>query len=102
MTIQFYAKNIKLSPKTRKYIEEKLQKVIKYIGQKTKDVRGIHVDLSYSPQHKTEEKIRIEVNIDFYPGQKTLRATERARNIEEGINLVQEKLAKQIEKKVKK
>jgi ribosomal subunit interface protein len=72
--------------------------VIKYIGKRTKDVRGVHVDLSYFPGHKPEERARVEVNIDLYQGQIVLRAVKIAEDIEKGIDLVQEKLKRQIEK----
>ena len=98
MNIHFHTKNLKLTPQVKEYIETKLERIIKYAGKESKDIREIHIDLSYSPQHRSEEKVRVEVNIDLYHGQKILRAAERAEDLEKGIDLVQKKLERQIEK----
>lgn len=79
------------------YIENRLQKIIKYAGKERKDIRGIHVDLSCFLRHKPEQRVRVEVNIDLYQGQRLLRAVAKAEDVQKGINLVGKKLKRQIE-----
>ncbi|GAG26982.1 unnamed protein product [marine sediment metagenome] len=98
METKFFAQNIKLDLRTKDLIRKKLEKVVRLAGYKEKDVRDIRVDLSRNLSHNADERIRLEVNINLYPGQKILRAAERAANLQNALDRVETILKRQVSK----
>lgn len=91
MTIQFYAKNIELTPGLKQVFEKKLEHLKKYKGKlKLLDVR---VDLSRDQHHRKGDVYRVEVNVDL-PA-KVLRVVELGADMISTLDAVAEKLERQ-------
>ncbi|OGY91525.1 MAG: ribosomal subunit interface protein [Candidatus Komeilibacteria bacterium RIFCSPLOWO2_02_FULL_48_11] len=91
MKIQFYAKNIELTPGLKQVFEEKLEHLKKYKGKlKLLDVR---VDLSRDNHHRKGDVFRVEVNVDL-PGQ-VLRVVETGADMISTLDVAARKLERQ-------
>lgn len=91
MNLQFYAKNIELTPSLKQIFEERLEHLKKYKGKlKLLDVR---VDISRDQHHRKGDVFRVEVNVDL-PGQ-VLRVVELGTDVISTLDEVSKKLERQ-------
>lgn len=98
MQIKFFAQNMKLSPRAETLIRERIERIIKLSGGKVKDFRDIRVDLSRKPGHASSEEVRMEININLYPGQIILRAHERGPDFRTVMDRVEKILKREMAK----
>ena len=91
MNLQFYTKNLELTPRLKEIFEEKLEHLKKYKGKlKLLDVR---VDISRDQHHRKGDVFRVEVNVDL-PG-KMLRVVEQGADAISTLDEVARKLERQ-------
>jgi len=89
--IQFYTKNIELTPSLKRIIEERLDHLKKYKGKlKLLDVR---VDISRDQHHRKGDVFRVEVNVDL-PG-RMLRVVEQGADMISALDEAAKKLERQ-------
>ena len=93
--VKFFSQNLKLTPEIKDLIRKRIQRVIKMTGGKEKDVRDVRVDLSRNPGHDDAQLIRLEININLYPGQIILRAAERGPDLRDALDRAEEILKRQ-------
>lgn len=94
MSTNFHSK-IHLSNDTKEYIEKKLQSLSKYyVGA---DADGVHTVVDVDHNHeKNNTGISMEARITV--GKKVFIATERSTTVEEGIDLIHDKLKTQLQR----
>ncbi len=92
MPIKYFTKNINLSGDFKNVFENKIKKFYHLAP----DIKEINVDLSYSPFHAKNESIRLEVSLEVF--NKNIVAATRAANFLEAIDIIEEKIKKQLEK----
>lgn len=91
MNLQFYTKNIELTPSLKRIIEERLDHLKKYKGKlKLLDVR---VDISRDQHHKKGDVYRVEVNVNL--PNKVLRVVEQGADVISTLDEVSKKLERQ-------
>lgn len=96
MLITIYEKNISLNDAQKDYINEKIGH-LKNMGVRIDDESSlVKVEVEETQVKTTNEKIRVVVNM-VLPGSEA-RADVHAVSVEEGIDLAEEKLRKQLEK----
>jgi len=96
MQITIYEKHITLNDAQKAYITEKIEH-LKNMGERVGDESTlVKVDVETTQVKTTNEKIRVVVNM-VLPGAEA-RADVQATTVEEGIDLAEDKLRKQLEK----
>jgi putative sigma-54 modulation protein len=95
MTIQIRAKGVHLSDTTKDYVEEKLETLKKYYGSIDTDAAQTTVEISANTE-KSGASVNVEVRISV--SKKTFIAEEKASTVEEGIDLVHDKLKTQLQR----
>ncbi len=94
MPTNFHSK-IHLNNDTKDYIEKKLQSLSKYYVGVDADAVHTIVDVDHNHE-KNNTGISIEVRITV--GKKVFIATERSTTVEEGIDLIHNKLKTQLQR----
>ncbi len=92
MEIKYFTQNIYLKGELKKFLEDKIKKLSRF----SKNIWQVDVDLSYSQSHPKEKALRLEINLKML--NKILRAEIRAADLQTAINLIENKLRKQLEK----
>lgn len=92
MKITIYAKKIKITPQLRNYLEEKLNKLDRYLSNIIEAWVEVDEDLSQQGGNKYRTEVQLRIPKD------SIRAQHTGTDIYETIDLVIPKLKKQIEK----
>jgi ribosomal subunit interface protein len=95
MQVNFHQKNIHLRDDQKDYISGKLEMLTKFKVMEDPSVVA-KVDVEYFENASSDKKIQLAVTVTI-PGS-TLRAEEASVSVEEGIDLIEEKLRHQLEK----
>lgn len=93
MIVKFYAKNIYLRERLKKYIEDKLNKLSRY---QSLDIRLAKVNLTMSQHHRKGDVYTI--NVKLVHAQGNIQAEERADDMFAAVDVVQDKLERLIRK----
>ncbi len=94
MNIQFYAKNVDLTQQIKDYVNDKIAGLVKYDS----GLLEAQVDISKDTHHQKGCIYRFEVNTKSTKTKKIFRAEATGENIMEAIDLVKDKLHRQISK----
>ena len=94
MNIQFYAKNVDLTQQIKDYVNDKIGGLTKYDS----GLLETQVDISKDTHHQKGCVYRFEVNMKSTKNKKLFRAEATGENIMEAIDLVKDKLHRQIVK----
>lgn len=96
MQVTIYEKNVTLSDVQKDYINEKVGH-LKNLGERVDDESTlVKVEVEATQVKTTNEKIRVVVNMVLPGGE--ARADVHSTTVEEGIDLAENKLRKQLEK----
>jgi len=95
MQINFHQKSFHLSDSQKDYISAKIEQLSKYKIMQDESVLA-RVDVEHQEHLSTDRKIVMAVTVQI-PGE-TLRAESDCIAVEEGIDLIEEKLRHQLEK----
>lgn len=90
MNKQLYSKNTEITEPLRVYIEERLDR----LEQLNSDIMAARVDMSRDQHHNKGDIFRVEINLNL-PG-KLLRVVETRPDAREAVDLVTDKLARQL------
>ena len=92
MEIKYFVQNFILDDKSKKVLNEKIQKLERFSNK----IWEARVDLSYNPSHVKEQVFRLEINLRM--PNKILRAEIRAADLQSAMDQVETKLKKQLRK----
>lgn len=95
MNIQFYSKNIDLTPDIKDYVNDKIGGLGKYDS----GILEARVDISKDAHHQKGCVYRFEVNMKSTHSKNIFRAEANGENLMEAIDFVKDKLHRQITKK---
>ena len=95
MHIDFYGKNIDLTPALKQYVEEKLERLEKY----AQTISYAKVTFERSKHHRRGEIATAHIQLTTPKGE--VSAKEEAFDFRAAVDLVQEKLERQFGKKTK-
>ena len=95
MQINFHQKHLHLSDNQKDYVSAKLESLTRYKAMLDESVWA-KVDVEYSEHVSSDAKIHMSVTVHV-PGA-DLRAETACLTVEEGIDLIEPKLAQQLEK----
>ena len=95
MQINFHQKGLRLSDRQEDYISAKIEMLAKYKVMEDPSV-VVRVDVEYQEHLSSDKKILMAVTANIPQG--TVRAETDALTVEEGIDLLEEKLRSQLEK----
>lgn len=95
MTIQIRAKGVHIGDDSKDYVEKKLEALKKYYSSIDTDQAQTTITISANTE-KSGATINIEVRIAV--GKKTFMAEEKSTTIEEGVDLVHDKLKTQLQR----
>ncbi|MCC6643224.1 ribosome-associated translation inhibitor RaiA [Candidatus Peregrinibacteria bacterium] len=95
MQINFHQKHIHLSDAQKDYAQSKIEGLARFKVMEDESV-VVKVDVEYREHIASDKKILMAVNVHI-PGE-ALRAETDCVSIEEGIDLIEPKLASQLEK----
>ncbi len=95
MQINFHQKGLRLSDRQEDYITSKIEMLSKFKIMEDPSV-VVRVDVEYQEHLSSDKKILMAVTASV--PQETLRAETDALTVEEGIDLLEEKLRSQLEK----
>ncbi len=95
MIIQIRAKGVHIGDDSKDYIEKKLETLKKYYSTIDTDQSQTTITISANTE-KSGAAINVEVRI--VAGKKTFMAEEKATTIEEGVDLVHDKLKTQLQR----
>jgi putative sigma-54 modulation protein len=88
--MQIFSKNLDVTDALRVYIDDKIGSVHKL----HQDIISTRIDLSRDTHHRKGDVFRVEVNLNI--PKKLIRVVERKGDAREAIDLVAEKLARQL------
>lgn len=94
MNIQFYAKNVELTEQIKDYVNDKIGGLSKYDS----GILEAQADISKDTHHQKGCVYRFEVNMKSTNSKNLFRAEANGENIMEAIDLVKDKLNRQITK----
>ncbi len=92
MNIQFYAKNVELTEQIKDYVNDKIGGLSKYDS----GIMEANVDISKDTHHQKGCVYRFEVNMKSNRNKNLLRAEANGETIMEAVDLVKDKLHRQI------
>jgi ribosomal subunit interface protein len=95
MQISFHQKGLRLSDRQEDYITSKIEMLTKFKLMEDPSVT-VRVDVEYQEHLSSDKKIVMAVTASI--PQDSLRAETTALTVEEGIDLLEEKLRSQLEK----
>lgn len=95
MQINFHQKGLRLSDRQEDYITSKVESLNRFKIMEDPSV-VVRVDVEYQEHLSSDKKILMAVTASV--PQETLRAETDALTVEEGIDLLEEKLRSQLEK----
>jgi ribosomal subunit interface protein len=95
MQINFHQKGLRLSDRQEDYITSKIESLNRFKIMEDPSV-VVRVDVEYQEHLSSDKKILMAVTASV--PQETLRAETDALTVEEGIDLMEEKLRSQLEK----
>ena len=90
MNITLEAKNFDLTPAIKAYVDEKLGKLSKFSSRIERI--GVELDVDHASRHGLKHRLEVWV---FLP-EKTLQAGLKAEHMNEAIDLVYEKIERQV------
>ena len=94
MNIQFYSKNVDLTSQIKDYVNDKIGGLTKYDS----GIQEAQADISKDAHHQSGCVYRFEVNMKSTKSKKLFRAEANGENMFEAIDLVKDKLHRQIVK----
>ena len=95
MQINFHQKHLHLSDHQKDYVSGKLESLTRYKAMLDESV-WVKVDVEYGEHVSSDAKIHMAISVHV-PGA-DLRAETACLTVEEGIDLIEPKLAQQLEK----
>lgn len=95
MIVNIRAKGITITPNTQEYIEKKLMNLEKYYQQNDADSSQVDVSIEH-PSDKDGTNVYAEVRISV--GKKMFIGEAKSSTIEEGIDIVHDKLKTQLQR----
>ncbi len=95
MQINFHQKNIHLSDTQKDYVSAKIETLTRYKVMEDPSVT-VKVDVEFHEHKSSDKKIEMGVTVTIPGG--LLRAESECLTVEEGIDLIEEKLQHQLDK----
>lgn len=95
MQITFHQKNLHLSDSQKDYMSEKILQLSRYKVMEDPSVVA-RVDVEFHQHASSDKKITVAVTVNI--PKELLRAEAECISVEEGIDLIEPKLAQQLEK----
>ncbi len=93
MLFKLQSKGLELTSKVEGYIEKKITRLRRYFPR----IESIHVWVQAGKERHSEKKFQVKALLHL-PGRVYLSGGEVGRNVEEAVDLLSEKLERQIEK----